>query len=59
MVQVSLSMRGYFTGAGAYELAAGDSGTITIGLSWTSGNNYTFAVITSEGYKFTYRATAP
>lgn len=39
-------------------LAKGASGTITIGLDWTSGVKYTFAVLTSGGNKYTYTTTA-
>ena len=55
-----LATGGSLTGSGPYELACcGARGTITISLSWTSGNNYTFMVITTKGNGFFYRTTAP
>ena len=52
-----LATGGDLTGSGPYDLEPGERGTITIGLSWTSGISYTFAVITTEGMKFTYPHT--
>jgi len=52
-----LATGGSFKGSGPYDLEPGESGTITIRLSWTSGNTYTFVVTTKWG-KLTHRATA-
>ena len=56
---------GSLTGSGPYELDYLASGTITISLSWTSENNYTFAVTTMANHhevsniEGPYCATAP
>ena len=60
-----LATGGSLTGSGPYELDYEASGTITISLSWTSGNNYTFAVKTMANHhdvsnvESPYRTTAP
>lgn len=60
-----LATGGNLTGSGPYELDYLASGTITISLSWTSRNNYTFAVKTMANHHYVsnvdshYRATAP
>jgi len=42
-----LATGGSLTGSGPYDLDPGESGTITISLSWTSGIPYIFEVITT------------
>jgi flagellin-like protein len=39
-------------------LAKGASGTITVSHSWSSGSKYTYAVLTTQGNKYTYTTTA-
>jgi len=40
-------------------LQPGDTGTVTITQTFTSGVKYEFAVLTATGNKYTYVATAP
>lgn len=41
-----------------HSLAKGATGTITISHSWTSGYKYTYAILTTQGNKYTYTTTA-
>jgi len=54
-----LATGGSLTDSGPYDLAERAEGTITISLSWTSGNNYTFEVRTNKGKLFPFWRTAP
>ena len=40
------------------DLLKGAVGTVTLDFNWTSGNKYTFALLTSAGNKYTYTTTA-
>jgi hypothetical protein len=54
-----LATGGSLTGSGPYDLDPGESGTITIGLSWTSGIHYKFEVITTGSMSARASAAAP
>jgi len=57
-VSKTYALGGSFSGS---DLAKGASGTITLTqaqFNWTSGNKYTFAVLTTSGNKYTYTTTA-
>jgi len=54
-----LATGGSLTGSGPYDLDPGESGTITIRLSWTSGINYRFEVITTGLMRARTSAAAP
>jgi hypothetical protein len=54
-----LATGGSLTGSGPYDLDPGESATITIGLSWTSGIHYKFEVITTGLMRARASAAAP
>jgi len=43
----------------AVVVAQGDTGTVTVPLTWSSGTTYDIYLVTSTGKQFPYRATAP